>query len=192
MNTPAHVAASLFVWRKHSLAAPTSALLTGAILPDAPMFLFYAVVKAMGSAEKEIWNRLYFQGGWQLFFDIFNSAPLFLFILAIAVWRKQLWWSLFSASALLHVACDFPLHHDDSHRHLLPLSHFRFASPISYWDPKHYGIPIAITEALLTVCASIFLLLKSDGKLVRVSSGLILMLYALVLILVAAWFLRSS
>lgn len=156
------------------------------------MFLFYAVVKAIGSAEKEIWSRLYFQEGWQLFFDIFNSAPLFLCILAIAVWRKQLWWSLFSASALLHVACDFPLHHDDSHRHLLPLSHFRFASPISYWDPKHFGIPIAIAEALLTICASIFLLVKSDGKLVRVSSGLILMLYALVLILVAAWFLRGS
>lgn len=187
MNTPAHVAASLFLWRKHEMAVPTSALLTGAILPDAPMFFFFAVVKAAGYSSKEIWGSLYFDSSWQLFFDVFNSAPLFLLVLGFAIYTQNLWMSLMAGSALLHLACDLPLHHDDSHRHFLPFTDFRFASPISYWDPKHFGIPIAISEAALTIAASVFLIIKSNGKLVRCAAVVILLLYAAVLVTVAIW-----
>ena len=55
-------------------------------------------------------------------------------------WRARLdWWSYSCIGALLHVAGDFPVHHDDAHRHFFPLSDWRFASPVSYWDSSHYG-----------------------------------------------------
>lgn len=192
MHTPAHVAASLWVWRKHDSEWRTSALLVGAILPDAPMFLFFAVVKLAGYGSREIWQQLYFDASWQWFFDIFNSAPLFLGIAWWAWRRKHPWWLLMAGSALLHIACDFPLHHEDAHRHGLPLTQYRFESPISYWDPKHFGIPVAICEALLATTACAYLWATSTGRLVRWATGLILGLYALVALGTAVWLMRLA
>lgn len=154
------------------------------------MFVFFAAVRSAGYNGQEIWETLYFLEVWQLFFDAFNSAPLFLVIFGIAVWKKHLWWQLLAGSALLHIACDFPLHHDDSHRHFLPFSQFRFSSPVSYWDPKHFGIPLAILEAVLAIMASLYLLCRTKGKLVRWSVGCILALYGLVLCAVIIFLLR--
>ncbi|GAB5404690.1 MAG: hypothetical protein Aurels2KO_29210 [Aureliella sp.] len=194
MNTPAHVVASLFVWREHPKWTLASGLLVGAILPDAPMFVFFAVVKGMGYSGEEIWGRLYFLESWQLFFDCFNSFPIYLLIFGIAYWlrtkwQSSLWWMLMAGSAMLHLACDLPLHHDDSHRHFLPFTNYRFASPVSYWDPKHFGTPVAIIEASLTVVGSIYLFRSSKGKLVRTTVALTIALYVAVLIGIAVWLL---
>lgn len=174
-----------------------SALLVGAILPDAPMFVFFAVVKGMGYSGEEIWGRLYFLDSWQLFFDCFNSFPIYLLILGVAYrlqdrWQGSLWWMLMAGSAMLHLACDLPLHHDDSHRHFLPLTNFRFASPVSYWDPKHFGIPVAITEAAFTLVGSIYLLCTSSGKLVRATVALVGLLYGAAIIGIIVWLQYSG
>ena len=76
MNTPAHLAASVLVFRNQSGWGAASAVAVGAILPDAPMFGFYAYQKLFaGRSEGEIWSTLYFQEDWQYLFDVFNSAP---------------------------------------------------------------------------------------------------------------------
>ncbi|MEM8734514.1 MAG: DUF4184 family protein [Planctomycetota bacterium] len=189
MNTTAHVAASLFLGKSKEESASPTALITGAIVPDAPMFVFFGIVTAAGHSGKEIWGELYFREGWQLFFDIFNSAPLFALLWAIGQWRNWPWLTWMSISALLHIACDLPLHHDDSHRHFLPFSQFRFASPVSYWDPKHWGIPVAILEATLTIAGSAYLVARSASKLVRISAIIILALYALASCMLIIWVL---
>ena len=51
----------------------------------------------------------------------------------------------------LHVPEDLFLHHDDGHRHFYPLSQWRYSSPVSYWDPNHYGKIVAPLEALAVV-----------------------------------------
>ncbi|MFT5443587.1 MAG: hypothetical protein ACI8W3_002637, partial [Myxococcota bacterium] len=33
----------------------------------------------------------------------------------------------------MHVALDLSLHNADAHRHFLPLSHWQFEGPVSYW-----------------------------------------------------------
>jgi membrane-bound metal-dependent hydrolase YbcI (DUF457 family) len=43
------------------------------------------------------------------------------------------------ASVLLHALGDAFLHREDGHRHLWPISTWRFESPVSYWDPAHHG-----------------------------------------------------
>lgn len=59
---------------------------------------------------------------------------------------------------LLHHLGDLPLHHDDAHRHFFPLSNFRLISPVSYWDPQHYGTLVALVELAAVLVASAYLL----------------------------------
>ncbi len=178
MNTPAHVAASLLVWRKEKGTMAASAVVLGALLPDLPMFGFYGYQKiVVGSSEREIWSRLYFQDHWQLLFDVMNSIPLALACLALFAWIKFPAGKLCAASALLHMLFDLPLHHDDAHRHFLPLTHWRFASPVSYWDPRHFGLQAALLEFLFAVAAAAFVCIKGPGKPIRIAALATLAMY---------------
>jgi hypothetical protein len=54
-------------------------------------------------------------------------------------------------SLVCHSLLDFPVHHDDAHRHFFPFSNYRFFSPFSYWDPNHYGRIVALIEMTLVL-----------------------------------------
>ena len=103
-------------------------------------FAFYAWQKiVVRASEAEIWSEIYFWPGWQLLFDVPNSIPVAL-LAALIAWRLELArTTAFFASVVVHCLGDLALHHDDAHRHFLPLSDWRFASPVSYWDPAHFG-----------------------------------------------------
>lgn len=154
LNTPTHVAASLLVWRKESDWKSVVAVACGAFLPDAPMFGFYGYQRLWaGASEREIWTTSYFDPSWQLFFDLFNSIPIAVVMVLLCRRLGLRFGQLVSASALLHMCCDLPVHHDDAHRHFLPLSDWRFESPISYWDPQHHGVIFAIVEMIFAITA---------------------------------------
>ncbi len=177
MNTPAHVILSC-VAVPHKPGWPaTSALVVGALLPDVPMFGFYAYQKIVGRTEKEIWGQLYFEPSWQLLFDWFNSLPLAAVIIALSWWFGWQWSLLCATSAALHMLCDLPLHHDDAHRHLLPLTNWRFISPVSYWDFNHYGRWTLPTELLLTLAGCLYLLLPGQSTPLRIVGGGTLAVY---------------
>lgn len=42
-------------------------------------------------------------------------------------------------SMFLHSIADFLLHHDDAHSSLVPFTNWKFQSPVSYYDTRHYG-----------------------------------------------------
>ncbi len=73
-----------------------------------------------------------------------------------------------AGAALLHVAADFPLHHNDGHTHLWPLSNWKFVSPVSYWDPAHYGNFVRPFELLLGITCLIVLYRRFNTRWVRV------------------------
>ena len=158
MQTPAHIAASLFIWRNETRWTDVLAVAFGAALPDITMFFFYGYQKAIGSTEQEIWRTLYFEEHWQYSFDLFNSIPIALLLFVVFRQFKIRWAQLLVASAGLHMLCDLPVHHDDGHRHFLPLSNWRFESPVSYWDPAHYGYIFATIELTLAVSALIYVI----------------------------------
>lgn len=188
MNTPAHLAASLLVWPKENRWLNASAIAFGAVLPDLSMFVFYGYQKSIGSSEQEIWGTLYFQENWQCFFDVLNSIPIAILLYVIFRWLKVRWAQLLVASAGLHMFCDLPLHHDDGHRHFLPLSNWRFESPISYWDPDHFGFFVAAIELGFAVSALVYVIRKGEKPIRRFAMGT-LMLYAfaiLILVVVLA------
>lgn len=191
--TTAHLAASAWVWRRETSWSAATAIVAGAIIPDSPMFLFYAYQKLLASApEKLIWDDLYFRDHWQLFFDGFNSIPLVLLVLAVCIPLNFRWGALFAGSALLHLICDLPLHNDDAHRHFLPLSNWRFFSPVSYWDPKYFGWFVAPIELGMAICSSVFLVAKSESKPIRSISWFVLGLYGLAIAAVLTFWLTNQ
>ena len=57
------------------------------------------------------------------------------------------------AGPLLHLGLDLPLHHNDGRAHFQPFTDWVFESPLSYWDPAHYGWLVGPVEA--AVCAAL-------------------------------------
>ncbi|MCY3600711.1 MAG: hypothetical protein OXN85_12165 [Gemmatimonadetes bacterium] len=185
MTTPAHAALSLIVLGRSERNALPVAL--GAVAPDLPMLVFYFWERlARGVSEGRIWSERYFDPGWQVVFDIPSSIPLLvlaLCILLVLIGRRSTAgglpsaradaaprparltaWALSVASMILHALGDLPLHREDAHRHFFPFSDWRFTSPVSYWDPDHYGGYAAIGEVLLVLAVSVFLFRAYRGR----------------------------
>jgi hypothetical protein len=169
MNTPAHAIINLALLGRGDAERSRGWILAGAVLPDVPMFGFYLWQRlVVGEPESRIWGALYFEPDWQTFFDWFNSIPL-AGLGCLVAWRlghHGLAW-LF-ASVALHCAIDLPLHHDDAHRHFLPVSGWRFESPVSYWDPAHLGSIGALFEAMGVVTGSAVLFRRTSSRRWRV------------------------
>ncbi len=73
----------------------------------------------------------------------------------------------FFGAGLLHLAFDLPLHHEDARRHFWPISDAVFRSPVSYWDPRHYGHIAAPVEVMLCLALSVVLWRRFQGWFAR-------------------------
>ena len=149
MNTPVHATLALAVLGKKEKPKELKWIFLGAVLPDLSMFglFFYEVM--IGTPQRIIWNEKYYTPLWQNTTDLFNSFPLFLALYLLALYQRWRAVQVVCLAAFLHLATDLPLHHDDGHRHFYPLSDWRYESPISYWDPNHYGDYWMIVEMVL-------------------------------------------
>jgi hypothetical protein len=177
MNTPAHAIVNLLLFRKPVRETHAVAIVAGALTPDAPMLIFYLWARLTDMHERAIWHDGYFDAGWQAVFDAFHSFPL-LGLAWLLAWRARVQaLCMFIASMLMHSLLDFPLHHDDAHRHFWPLSDFRFASPASYWDPAHYGAFAAPMELLLMVAGGAWLLHSAESPRLFRSVAALLFIY---------------
>jgi len=177
MNTPAHAIVNLLLFRKRARETHAVAIIAGALLPDAPMLVFYLWSRLMGMSEHHIWREGYFDPGWQAVFDAFHSFPL-LGLAWLLAWRARMQVIMvFFASMLMHSLFDFPLHHNDAHRHFWPLSDFRFASPVSYWDPAYYGQWMAPLELIVVLAGGAWLLRTAESPVLFRGTAAILFIY---------------
>lgn len=160
MNTQTHIllAATLFARPGRENRLRNSAVLTGALIPDVLIFAMFLWSKIIGAPESEVWSVWYFTPPWMTAIDWMNSVPVFLALLAAAYALHRKDWGnpryvaalmLFALAALTHILGDLPLHVDDGHAHFVPLSQWRFESPVSYWDPRFYGNSFALIELAL-------------------------------------------
>jgi len=171
MNTHAHILIAAAVLCRSSQEAPNtkpipsknwltnSAVVIGALIPDATLFLMFVQAKLRGIPDSEIWGTLYYSDFWQELGAISNSIPIFILIGIVGLLLGGRLYSgsivgrailVFAAAALLHCIADLPLHHNDGHAHFWPFTRWIFSSPVSYWDPAHYGLiwtPIEICIA---------------------------------------------
>lgn len=160
MNTIAHMVLASAALARRDQAEKNWAALAGAIAPDASMFVFFGWSLIQGWSGDETWNVQYWTQPWQTLGAISNSFILFGLLLAFSLWRNRPALAAFSAAALLHLGLDFPLHADDAHRHFWPLTDWRFASPVSYWDPDQNGLIGSAFETLLALLATGILWLR--------------------------------
>lgn len=152
------------------------AMLIGSVLPDIPFFLltllgqlYYSWFAATPTGESPMvymHTTLYFTDPlWLASHNLFH-APLILAGIALvgflatrrnSKWGRVLFW--FAISAGFHSFLDIFTHFDDGPLLLFPLNwSWRFASPVSYWDPNHYGWIFAPLEHLLDLAILIYLI----------------------------------
>lgn len=180
MNTPAHAAFSLILLGRAERHALPVAL--GAVAPDLSMLAFYAWERLVrGVPEPLIWSDRYYDPAWQVAFDIPHSIPILALALLgfiIAARRSSsasdsilagrpprfLKTRLFLGSMLIHAVADLPLHREDAHAHFFPITDWKFVSPISYWDPDHFGLYAGAGEIMLVLGVSAFLLRRYRGR----------------------------
>lgn len=191
MMSQTHVLLSAAAFTRSGTPVRNCAALLGAILPDASIYVMLAILQIQGVEQQRIWDEIYWQEPWQFFSAVSNSFPLFLSIALIGFVMQRFARSpvtefasvfllVLGLSALLHLACDFPLHAADAHRHFWPVSDWRFFSPLSYWDSNHFGDYVRLVEALLGAVASIVLLRRFAQVWVRIAVGIALASYLLV------------
>jgi hypothetical protein len=176
VNTPSHLIINAALRRRAAtsgLTIPRSFLLA-AVLPDIPLFILwlgsyayfrYVAGDASFSPMDQRLDQLYFTNPVWIAGHNMLHAPLLLIAALAALWRfRRLpatrggWWFWFAAGCLVHTALDIPTHVDDGPVLLFPLDwSYRFQSPISYWDPRHFGREFGWFELGLNVVLLVYL-----------------------------------
>lgn len=162
MNTPGHIVLNLALTGKWDSRGKSLPMVIGSALPDIPIFLFYIYQKFYsGVSEIVIWSIVYYIPEWQNIFDTFHSLPLVIAGTLIFYYLGNLFVSRIFAGMALHSVVDFFIHAEDAHRHFFPFHNLRFESPLSYWDPHHFGFVGAGLELIVVAVASL-VILKGD------------------------------
>lgn len=151
MQTPTHVLIAAAAFSRPGAAAVNAAALAGGFVPDAFLFAVWGWSKITSVSESDLWSRIYWTEWVQLGQAVSNSFPLFAAILAASFVLRFRAAAVFAGAAILHLVCDFLLHAKDAHQHFWPLSSWRFESPVSYWDPAHFGAYVGVAEAVIGV-----------------------------------------
>jgi len=186
VNTPAHLLLGWAVFGRRKSKTIVAAALIGALLPDLSLYLLAGTsLFVLGIAPEVVFGELYFSELWQTIFAIDNSFIIWSGFLALAIWSKRSWAIALCGAALLHLALDFPLHHDDGRAHFWPISDWIFASPVSYWDNHHHGSIVGPIELGLAVGCAVAILSGRVWQWITLPVAILLMLEAFV---VLQWF----
>ncbi|MDE0114879.1 MAG: cobalamin biosynthesis protein CobQ [Albidovulum sp.] len=158
LNTPAHLIVGAAALARPGQSKVTAAALAGSLLPDISLYLLAIhSLFILDIPSNVVFGELYFSEAWQAVFAVDNSVFVWLAIALAGAVSRLPWMLTLGIAGLLHIATDFPLHHDDGRQHFWPLSEWVFESPLSYWDPGHYGNIIGPIEAAACFFLSIFL-----------------------------------
>ena len=160
MNTPSHYILNLAFLGQTIAPKQNVAITIGALLPDIPIFLFYAIAKYIYKLpESKIWSEAYYEPLNQNIVALSHSIPLAVIGCVICYFCKWEFGMVLCASMVCHSLLDLPVHNDDAHRHFYPFSNYRFISPFSYWDIKHFAKYVAGFEVLLVLIANPFVMM---------------------------------
>ena len=156
----------------------TLAFVAGGVVPDLPVYVFFFVhTFLLGSAQSDMWNMYYFDSTWIPVITLSHSLILWPLLLLFAAVTRRTILRFFTTSALLHISLDFFVHHDDAYRHFWPLTEWKFMSPISYWDPQHYGNWVGMIDTVLIISLLVWLSTIYKNRTARIVIGIVIFLY---------------
>jgi hypothetical protein len=191
MNTQSHVIMGAVLFGR-GIPAKAWAGALGGIIPDVPMILIVIALKLAGMPARTIFDEMYWQNWWQITNAIGHNFWLWggLVILGLAM-RDRLsssarnfdqWTtlSLFAGSALLHTAVDFLCHREDAHMSFWPVTRWKFVSPVSYYDPAHYGLWFSLFEVVLGLSLAFILFRQFKNLVLRGFLAIAMALYVAV------------
>ena len=159
MNTPAHVIFAAAAFARPYDRMRTFAALAGALGPDLSLYVMAGTsIWILGLSPHYVFDTLYFSDAWQQVFKVDNSFIVWGAVFAFAWWLGAKNGMVFAASGLMHLAFDFPLHHDDGRPHFWPVSDWVFQSPISYWDRAHHAGVVGPIEMGLSLLFCLLLI----------------------------------
>lgn len=181
MNTPSHLIINLALTRIKGLRSariPWQAVFWGSLMPDLPLGVlslattfYYRVLLGNQSPDlmEKILHPLYFNNPYWISAHNLLHAPIVLGLSLVILWRwrtqagtRTHWLFWFFLSSALHASIDILTHYDDGPLIFWPINwKIRFNSPISYWDPAHFGNQFMLFELILdAVLLGFFLLPK--------------------------------
>ena len=185
MNTPAHLLLGGAVFGRRNARPLVWAAFAGALLPDLSLYVMASVsLYVLDIPAQTVFRDLYYSDAWQTVFAIDNSLLLWAALLGLALWRRAAWGVALTGAALLHLALDLPLHHDDGRPHFWPLTALVYESPFSYWDRRHGALWIGPLEAALSALAAGVILWRRPGWAL---GGLAALLLAAELMVARVW-----
>ena len=179
MRTYSH---ALFTWvlaRKGCRVAPAAAAASaaGAAFPDLPAFLgvaFFSIKRGIAPRPTMSHEELHEQfldaaylvgpfGGTRIFLHSLVAVALLLILYRLlGVGRldvqRILFWFLLGWFG--HTVTDFLTHAEDALPLFWPLSNWSWQSPVSYWDPGHYGRQFFLVEHGVILLSVLWLLVK--------------------------------
>lgn len=176
MITPTHfvVNAGLARWRRSGAflgdRLRRRLFLLGGVAPDLGLFamsglaaVYYPTARGLSVDEtfRLIFDDLFYNAPAFIVAHNLLHAPLVLVGLAgLGTWlrtrtpRQRLGGALqaFAFGCAVHTALDIPVHHDDGPLLLFPFEWtIRLDSPVSYYDPDHFGNVVAPIDLTVTV-----------------------------------------
>ena len=168
MNTPAHLIFAAAAFARPGQPARNTAAIAGGLAPDISLYAMTSwAILVQGIPPRVVFNDLYFSPQWMQVFAIDNSVFVWIAVLALGAALRNVPVVIFAAAALLHIAFDFPLHHDDGRPHFWPLSMWIYESPLSYWDWRQHGRIVGALETAACVTLLVILWRRFSGKVAR-------------------------
>ncbi len=151
----------------------------GGFFSDFPMFLMVGMSRMM-DGPVNLWRQpdgLYWTDPWRTMTGLTHSLPIWTALTLVG------WFAMrrgaggmvtagqallvFSAGALLHAISDFFVHTHDAHAQLLPISDWRFHSPVSYYQASHFGREFSVVELVFCLVAGWILIRAFKSWTVR-------------------------
>jgi hypothetical protein len=184
MNTQSHILMGAVLFGRNVPRRAWAGVL-GGLIPDVPMLAIVLALKISGLPDQTIFGELYWQDWWQVTNGVAHSFILWGALLAFsfALRHRAPWWtlvSIFAASALIHTSIDFLVHREDAHMSFWPLTRWKFISPVSYWDWRHYGRYFSVFEMALGLLMAGLLFLRFRHIAARAALGLAMLTYVAV------------
>jgi hypothetical protein len=181
MNTHSHALMGAFLFGR-SVPRRAFAGLLGGLTPDVPMLVIVGTLMAAGVPAHTIFDEMYWQNWWQITNAVSHSFLLWSGLLALGLilrGKDQRWilLAIFAGSALLHSCIDFLVHREDAHMSFWPLSRYKFMSPVSYYEPEHFGRQFSMFDSALGLVMTFVLAARFKNWFVRGLLGLCLVAY---------------